>query len=114
MPEFSIDRITELLSLIAKEPSNIYRAAKLPGWTAPTAHRYVHYCLAQGYISLDREEDDKGLSAKFYRITAKGTAFLEAAPSPTPVSFPGIVGELKEEEKKPRKEKRGTGIILRT
>jgi len=108
MPErFSIDKIAELLRIFAAGPSNIYRVAQLPGWNNPSAHRYVHYCLQQGYIEVDHKEDDKGLPAKFYRITEKGKTLLAAAPKSTATTEQAA-------EKKPRKEKPNTGIFIRT
>jgi len=106
--KFFVDKIVELLRIFADEATNLYRIAKLPGWNNPTAGRYIRYCLKQEYIEFDHEENDKGLPAKFYRITEKGKVFLETAPSShTPA-------EKVEESKKPRKEKKGTGIFIRT
>ena len=98
----------ELLRIFAEEATNLYRVAQLPGWNNPTTHRYIHYCLDQGFLEFDHEENDKGLVAKFYRITDKGKAFLASAPS----ALPSV-------EKKPQKEekpadKKGTGIYIKT
>ena len=105
---FSITKIVDLLRIFETEPSNIYRVAQLPGWNNPSAHRYIHYCLKQGYIEFDHEEDKKGLPAKFYRLTERGRAFLASAPTTLPQAEKPV-------EKMPKKEeKRGTGIFIRT
>ena len=106
--DYFVGRIVGLLKIFAEEATNLYRVAQLPGWNNTTAHRYIHYCLDQGFLEFDYEENDKGLVAKFYRITEKGKAFLASAPS----ALPPI-------EKKPRKEeksagKKGTGIYIKT
>ena len=104
---FSITKIVDLLHIFEHEPSNIYRVAQLPRWNNPSAHRYIHYCLKQGYIEFDHEGDKKGLPAKFYRLTERGRAFLASAPTTLPQEKPV--------EKMPKKEeKRGTGIFIRT
>jgi len=107
--KFFVEKIVELLRIFAEGATNLYRIAKLPGWNNPTAGRYIRYCLKQGYIEFDHEEDDKGLPAKFYRITMKGRDFLETAPSSLPPAE-----KVKEPEKKPRREEKGTGIFIRT
>ena len=107
--KFFVDKIVELLRIFAEENTNLYRIAKLPGWSNPTAGRYIRYCLKQGYIEFDHEENDKGLPAKFYHITEKGRDFLETAPSSLPSAE-----KVKEPEKKPRREEKGTGIFIRT
>jgi len=116
MPKrFSIDKIVELLRIFAAEPSNIYRVAQLPGWNNPSAHRYVHYAFQQHYLELDREENDKGLPAKFYRITEKGRRLLAAAPEPAEAMEVAERDLPEIPEKKPRKkEKNSTGIYIRT
>ena len=68
----------ELLSLFEDGPTNVYRVAKLRGWNYPTAHRYKGYCVRKGFLELDHVEGDKGLPAKFYRITEAGRALLSS------------------------------------
>lgn len=110
---FSITKIVDLLRIFEHEPSNIYRVAQLPGWNNPSAHRYVHYALQQRYLEFDREENDKGLPAKFYHITEKGRTLLTAAPEPAEAMEVAQRAPPEIPEKKPRKEK-STGIYIRT
>ena len=105
---FSIAKIVDLLHIFEHEPSNIYRVAQLPGWNNPSAHRYIHYCLNQGYIELDHEEDKKGLPAKFYRLTERGRALLASAPTTLAPT------ERPVEKVQKKEEKSGTGIFIRT
>ena len=105
---FSIAKIVDLLRIFEHEPTNIYRVAQLPGWNNPSAHRYIHYCLKQGYVEFDHEGDRKGLPAKFYRLTERGLALLASAPTMLPPTEKSV-------EKMPKKEeKSGTGIFIRT
>ena len=105
--EFNIALITKLLSAFLDAPTNVYRVAQMPGWNYPTAHRYAQYCLNNGLLEFDHEENNKGLVAKFYRLTEKGLQQLS------------LHKEIPMPEKLPRKEekpaqKKPTGIYLRT